>query len=510
MFGTGVGGRIRWPVRVVWRLVSQAFGARPDLSWVVALGFPLLIPTMHQSCSLSAAAILCAALSLDASAQVWTQLTPAPFPLTLARRSGGIAFDPGQGKMLVYGGLQSGPTVTLNETWTFDGTVWAQLTPTTTPPPRWGHRMVYDTLRNRIVTFGGRSPTTTANANDTWEWDGTTSNWLQVFPSASPNARAFYSMVYDENRHRVVIYGTQSGSVVSGGNQTWEYDGTTWAQVVTATTPPGLETPAMAYDKRRGVTVMFGGSQSATLFNTTWEYDGINWVQRTPSVAPTGRYRAGCVYDDYHQRVLLYGGFGGGVALTDTWEYDGNNWTQILSGGPLKSTEAFVGFLPTFGQTVHFGGSAPAGTNNETWLFTSPTAVIPTYSKFGNGCAGPIGTPTNQSTGARIGQNFVVDVGNCPTPELALFYIGVSNTTSSLGALPIDLGLLGAPGCFARISPDISQFGFGATGLVSFSTAIPNDPYFLSVSIYTQAFPFSASNAFGLIASDAAQAVIGN
>ena len=445
-----------------------------------------------------------------AVAQSWTQLVPSPFPSTLARRAGGIAYDPGQGKMLVYGGLQSGPTLTLNETWSFDGFAWTQLTPTTTPPPRWGHRMVYDTLRNRIVTFGGRSPTTTATANDTWEWDCATSNWIQVFPAASPNARAFYSMVYDENRHRCVLYGAQAGSVAGGAAQTWEYDGTTWTQVVTATTPPGLETPAMAYDKRRGVTVMFGGGQGATLFNQTWEYDGVQWTQRTPATLPVARYRAGCVYDDFHQRVLLYGGFAAGVALQDTWEYDGNNWTQILTGGPFKSTEAFVGFLPTIGQTVHFGGSGPGGTNNETWMFSSPTNTIPTYSKFGDGCVGPNGVPTNVSTGARIGQNFVVDVGNCPTPELALFYIGVSNTVSSLGALPLDLGLLGASSCFARISPDISQFGFGASNLISFSTAIPNDPYFLSVSIYTQAFPFSATNALGLIASDAAQAVIGN
>ena len=188
--------------------------------------------------------------------------------------------------MLVYGGLQSGPTVTLNETWAFDGFVWTQLTPTTTPPARWGHRMVYDTLRNRIVTFGGRSPTTTANANDTWEWDCATSNWIQVLPAASPNARAFYSMVYDENRNRCVLYGAQAGSVAGGAAQTWEYDGSTWTQVVTATTPPGLETPAMAYDKRRGVTVMFGGGQSATLFNQTWEYDGVQWTLRTPATSP--------------------------------------------------------------------------------------------------------------------------------------------------------------------------------------------------------------------------------
>lgn len=452
-----------------------------------------------------ALAVLSTALCL--SAQTWTQLTPSPYPGTLARRTGALASDLTQGRMLMYGGLQSGPTLTLSDTWSFDGATWTQLTPATTPPPRWGHRMVYDTARARIVTFGGRSPTTTATANDTWEWDGT--NWIQMFPATSPSPRAFYSMAYDEVRQRTVMYGTQSGTLPNGA-QTWEYDGTTWTQVVTATNPPGLETPAMAYDRRRNVTVMFGGATGATLQNQTWEYDGANWVQRTPPHAPSGRYRAGCVYDELHQRVVLYGGFGSGTALTDTWEYDGNDWTQLASSGPLKSTEAYVAYMPLFGQTLHFAGSGPTGTNNETWVYTSPSTVTPTYAVYGGGCAGSNGIPSNLSTGARLGQNFVVDVGNCPAPELALFYIGISNTTSNLGPLPIDLSVLGAPGCFARISPDLSQFGFGASNLVSFSTAIPNDPYFLSISIYTQAFPFSSVNTFGLIASDAAQAVIGN
>ena len=67
---------------------------------------------------------------------------------------------------LMYGGLQFGPTANLNDTWLFDGVHWSQLTPATTPPARWAHQMVYDSRRARIVTFGGRSPSITATAND--------------------------------------------------------------------------------------------------------------------------------------------------------------------------------------------------------------------------------------------------------------------------------------------------------------------------------------------------------
>jgi hypothetical protein len=85
-------------------------------------------------------------------------------------------------------------------------------------------------------------------------------------------------------------------------------------------------------------------------------------------------------------------------------------YTVTMTGGcpgGFNTTTGSIIVNPT--NTIALTSSA--GTNNETWLFTSPTAVIPTYSKFGTGCAGPIGTPTNQSTGARIGQNFIVDGG---------------------------------------------------------------------------------------------------
>ena len=202
------------------------------------------------SSSLLTALALCA----PTLAQTWTQLSPAASPS--ARRSGGMDFSLLNGGILLQGGLQTG-NVIQDDTWLWSGGNWTQLTPATTPPPRWGHRLVYDSRRARLVMFGGRSPSITAAANDTWEWDG--ADWVQIATPNAPNPRAFYSMAFDHRRGVMVLYGTQSGSTFAGGDQTWEYDGSDWQQITTATTPPGLETPAMTYDRGRGVTVMFGG-----------------------------------------------------------------------------------------------------------------------------------------------------------------------------------------------------------------------------------------------------------
>lgn len=436
-------------------------------------------------------AALLAAFSVEAAAQTWTQLLPAPYPTTLARRTGGMCFDLLQGKVLMYGGLQSGPTLTLSDTWTFDGTTWTQLSPTTTPPPRWGHKMVYDSRRNRVVTFGGRSPTTTATANDTWEWDGL--DWLQVFPTASPNARAFYGMAYDERRGKTIVYGTQSGSTALGGNQTWEYDGTTWAQAVTAFVPPGLESPAMVYDKGRGVTVMFGGyngTPPGTDYRNTWEFDGTNWTDRgvLPNAPLTG-YRTGIVYDDVRGRVVLYGGYASAAVQRDVWEYDGNDWANVLPAvGPGKVTEGYMAYNPWLQHTVYFGGSGPTvvGTvNNETWTYSGPTTAI--AAKFGQGCASGAGTPDlAPTTRPVLGTNYQLDLTNGAFSGIGVIAHGFSNSVSLFGNLPLDLTNLGFGGCRLEVSTDAVTLLVLVNGAANQTFAFPNDPSFTNLQLFSQ------------------------
>lgn len=467
---------------------------------------------------LPTAALLLSAFAAETAAQSWTQLTPAPYPTLLARRAGGAAFDLIQGKVLIYGGLQSGPTLTLNDTWTFDGATWTQLTPATTPPPRWGHKMVYDSQRGRIVTFGGRSPTTTANANDTWEWNG--SDWAQVVTPTSPSARAFYSMAYDERRGRTILYGNQSGSTIgtAGGNQTWEYDGTTWAQAVTAFVPPGLESPAMVYDKGRGVTVMFGGfngTPPGTDYRNTWEFDGTNWVDRgvLPNTPLTG-YRTGCVYDDVRGRVVLYGGYASATIQQKVWEYDGNDWTNVLqSAGPGKITEGYMAYSPALAQTVYFGGSGPTvvGTvNNETWLYAGATTAI--AATFGQACPTSAGLPVlTPTTTPVLGTNYVLDLTNGAFAGIGVITHGFSNRSWLLGSLPADLSVYGFGGCRLEVSTDASLLLLINNGAANATIGFPNDPGLAGVPLFSQVLVLDslAPNGNGGV-SNAVHALLGN
>ena len=78
-------------------------------------------------------------------------------------------------------------------------------------------------------------------------------------------------MAYDSARHVTVLFG---GALNAGFyNDTWQYDGTDWTQVITAHAPSARRGTALAFDSARGVTVLFGGQGDITL-NDTWEFNG--------------------------------------------------------------------------------------------------------------------------------------------------------------------------------------------------------------------------------------------
>ncbi len=76
----------------------------------------------------------------------------------------------------MYFGGQKGES--FGETWEYNGESWHRATPLQSPSSRYGHSLVYDEQRKVIVLFGGSSHgVLTQSLNDTWEYDGMT--WVQ-------------------------------------------------------------------------------------------------------------------------------------------------------------------------------------------------------------------------------------------------------------------------------------------------------------------------------------------
>lgn len=133
------------------------------------------------------------------------------------------------------------------------------------------------------------------------------------------------------------------------------------------------------------------------------------------------------------------------------------------------------------------------------------------YVAIGAGCQGTAGVPSNiASAPPRLGTNATITFGNLPAPSMAIAILGLSNTMSSFGPLPLDLSNFGAPGCNARVSAEVTTFLIGSAGSATLVMGTPNDPGLMGFSYFTQALVLDpALNAMGASMSDAAQAVVG-
>lgn len=156
-------------------------------------------------------------------------------------------------------------------------------------------------------------------------------SWTELSVSG-PGDRGNPSMVFDELRGVTVLFGGSNSTQTF--EDTWEFDGVTWTQV--ATTGPGYRsTPGIAFDSVRGVTVLFGGVDVNGYYNDTWEWDGVAWTQVATS-GPPSRTSAAMAFDPVRGVCVLFGGkrhLPFQTNFSDTWEYDGAAWTQVFASG---------------------------------------------------------------------------------------------------------------------------------------------------------------------------------
>ena len=200
----------------------------------------------------------------------WNQIGTVSSPS--ARSEHAMSYDSGRGKIVMFGGYDGNWT---NDTWEYDGVNWSQITTSNPPVTRFAHSMVYDAARGKIVMFGGYNgnSSNTDVLDDTWEYDGL--DWAQV-PNASgpsPVGRTNHGAAYDSLRARVVLFGGRDSSNNSLGD-TWEFDGVGWVNLTPANSPSGRHGHAMVYDNARQECVVFGGVGG---LDGTWAFDGAEW-----------------------------------------------------------------------------------------------------------------------------------------------------------------------------------------------------------------------------------------
>ncbi len=285
----------------------------------------------------------------------WSQATPAHAP---SPRTTAMTYDATNARIVLFGGEGSNY---FDDTWIYDGTDWTQVATPTAPAPRSGHALAHDPVRGRTVLFGSGSAVA-----DTWEFDGTA--WVQVNVPTSPLARRNHGMTYDVQRARIVLFAGIGPGILPTPflTDTWEYDGSTWAQVLPLHAPGPQLTSRLVYDATRQCTVLFGsGNGTGQDQANTWLLQANDWNDRSQ---PSARDQAAFAHDTLRSRTIMFGGQSN-TWLQDTWEHDGSRWQRTLATAPLRLTGSAMVFDPQRARTVLFGGAFFNATYDATWEY---------------------------------------------------------------------------------------------------------------------------------------------
>jgi hypothetical protein len=237
--------------------------------------------------------------------------------------------DAQRGVLVLQGGTR--PDQDLADTWEWDGTNWTEHTGAG-PGPREGAALTFDAARGVCVLFGGA--TRGKPMGDTWTFDG--QRWQQS-ASAGPSPRFPGGFAYDPAREVVLLVGghtvDQLGFRTHG--DTWTWNGSTWEQVDDSGPSP-RDGARAAFDPRSQSILLFGGAEvSATVrhHGDLWSWDGTSWTQ-LPDLGPPPRLHAALAFDPRRNVLVLTGGSNAPAKiLPDTWEHDGNSW-RCVAGCP--------------------------------------------------------------------------------------------------------------------------------------------------------------------------------
>ena len=282
-----------------------------------------------------------------------------------------MVFLEAEGELL----LQIGDGAMAPTFWTLVGDDWRRrLIPLADMPPGVNKpSLAYDSLRDRLVRFGGYGRDGTSN--ETWEYDG--QSWIQRTDVGAPPARGRAGMAFDSARGVMVLFGGYGDEELG---DLWEYDGVAWVEV----NPPGDRPPArrdhsMAYDaKRKRIVMAFGRTELAPALNETWEYDGLAWIKAPPQFGVDPRADAPLAYDPIRERVYT---FGGALVGAETRYWDGSFWQLVApAASPPARAVASMAFDGTRGELVMFGGDDGVDALADTWVFdgTTWTEIGPT------------------------------------------------------------------------------------------------------------------------------------
>lgn len=233
----------------------------------------------------------------------WTELPTTNFPLMRGQYA--MAYNSRHKKIVAYGGRTGfrDDFQNVNETWAFDYKIitWVNLEAKDSPPWRSGHTMVYDQVRDMIILFGGNDFTKVFN--DLWQYDYSSNTWTNITPDFSPEARQMHGMVYVPDREVIIMFG---GRKLNGGasfSDVWELNCKTytWKKLNPKNNPKVSDHVNITYDQLADKVLLY-------IAPAIWAYDfdSNNWTELEPTNKPNLDH-CSFIYEPQYNKSVLFG-----------------------------------------------------------------------------------------------------------------------------------------------------------------------------------------------------------
>jgi len=243
---------------------------------------------------------------------------------------------------------------------------------TESPSPRHGARMIYDPVNQRVLLFGGaKYENRYTFYSDMWAFDTASGTWARVEAPTGPQGRFNHNMVYDPDRHQIILFGGFSGSDRIGDTWTYDIAGNTWTRINASPSPPPRSDSGFVYDEAHGVAVLFGGyGLDDHHYDDTWVLDpeARTWTQMSPPNSPPTMYGCMMIYDRANQAALLHGGHWVSNTqssvhgyISNVWVYslDDDTWTEIqTTSKPSGRYWHMMAYDTSQGESLIYGGYA--------------------------------------------------------------------------------------------------------------------------------------------------------
>ncbi len=202
----------------------------------------------------------------------WSPVTGATSPP--AREDGMMAYDAADGYVVLFGGEDASNHL-LNDTWTYVGGAWTNLTSSIalSPPTREAGGIAWDTGDGYVLLFGG-SNDPRGDLHDTWSFRGGVWTNRTDLTAANPTKRETLVLADDPVDGFVLLFGGLKFPTFQGDS--WAYSNGSWTLLNVGTAPAPRWGAEATWDANgsRGFVLLFGGvgGPNATYFNDTWSF----------------------------------------------------------------------------------------------------------------------------------------------------------------------------------------------------------------------------------------------